>query len=211
MATERRYYDDGYTTRFAGARHRASASTPAGPAVELARDLVLSRERRPARRPRHASAARACSTCRPTTTARVWHVVDAPPAAAGSPCEIDWARRFDHMQQHTGQHILSAAFERVLQTPRRCPRRWARRGASSRSRSPDDRLAHRGRGRGGREPRAVGGPRDRAALDRRRGRQALPAAQAAHGRTGASASSRSRTGTVRRAAARTRGARARWA
>jgi alanyl-tRNA synthetase len=23
--------------------------------------------------------------------------------------EIDWARRFDHMQQHTGQHVLSAA------------------------------------------------------------------------------------------------------
>ncbi len=26
---------------------------------------------------------------------------------------IDWARRFDHMQQHTGQHLLSAAFVRV--------------------------------------------------------------------------------------------------
>jgi alanyl-tRNA synthetase len=26
---------------------------------------------------------------------------------------IDWERRFDHMQQHTGQHILSAAFEQV--------------------------------------------------------------------------------------------------
>ncbi|MCP4427300.1 MAG: hypothetical protein GY803_22660 [Chloroflexi bacterium] len=26
---------------------------------------------------------------------------------------IDWARRFDHMQQHTGQHILSQAFIRV--------------------------------------------------------------------------------------------------
>jgi alanyl-tRNA synthetase len=25
---------------------------------------------------------------------------------------IDWPRRFDHMQQHTGQHVLSAAFER---------------------------------------------------------------------------------------------------
>ena len=25
---------------------------------------------------------------------------------------INWARRFDHMQQHTGQHLLSAAFER---------------------------------------------------------------------------------------------------
>jgi alanyl-tRNA synthetase len=26
---------------------------------------------------------------------------------------IDWARRFDHMQQHTGQHILSAAFDKL--------------------------------------------------------------------------------------------------
>lgn len=24
---------------------------------------------------------------------------------------VDWVRRFDHMQQHTGQHLLSAAFE----------------------------------------------------------------------------------------------------
>jgi alanyl-tRNA synthetase len=28
-------------------------------------------------------------------------------------CRVDWARRFDHMQQHTGQHVLSAAFERT--------------------------------------------------------------------------------------------------
>jgi len=27
--------------------------------------------------------------------------------------EIDWHRRFDHMQQHTGQHVLSAAFDRL--------------------------------------------------------------------------------------------------
>jgi alanyl-tRNA synthetase len=27
---------------------------------------------------------------------------------------IDWPRRFDHMQQHTGQHILSQAFEQLL-------------------------------------------------------------------------------------------------
>ena len=26
---------------------------------------------------------------------------------------VDWARRFDHMQQHTGQHVLSAAIDRV--------------------------------------------------------------------------------------------------
>jgi len=27
---------------------------------------------------------------------------------------VDWSRRFDHMQQHTGQHLLSAAFDREL-------------------------------------------------------------------------------------------------
>src|SRR5262249_16959507 len=47
---------------------------------------------------------------------RVWHVLD---GAAAEPAgewdaELDWARRFDHMQAHTGQHILSAAFEREL-------------------------------------------------------------------------------------------------
>jgi alanyl-tRNA synthetase len=26
---------------------------------------------------------------------------------------IDWLRRFDHMQQHSGQHVLSAAFDRL--------------------------------------------------------------------------------------------------
>jgi alanyl-tRNA synthetase len=28
--------------------------------------------------------------------------------------EIDWARRFDHMQQHSGQHVLSAAFDKLF-------------------------------------------------------------------------------------------------
>jgi alanyl-tRNA synthetase len=31
--------------------------------------------------------------------------------------EIDWNRRFDHMQQHTGQHLLSAAFDRLFENP----------------------------------------------------------------------------------------------
>ncbi|MED4227671.1 alanyl-tRNA editing protein [Neobacillus cucumis] len=29
-------------------------------------------------------------------------------------CTIDWDRRFDHMQQHAGQHILSAAFDHLF-------------------------------------------------------------------------------------------------
>ncbi len=44
----------------------------------------------------------------------ITHVGDGPlepgQAVAGV---IDWPRRFDHMQQHTGQHVLSAAFERT--------------------------------------------------------------------------------------------------
>ncbi|WP_066260348.1 alanyl-tRNA editing protein [Neobacillus drentensis] len=28
---------------------------------------------------------------------------------------IDWERRFDHMQQHTGQHLLSAAFDQLFE------------------------------------------------------------------------------------------------
>ena len=31
--------------------------------------------------------------------------------------EIDWSRRFDHMQQHSGQHILTAAFEELFEMP----------------------------------------------------------------------------------------------
>jgi alanyl-tRNA synthetase len=43
------------------------------------------------------------------------HVVSAP-VAVGERVrgEIDWPRRLDHMQQHTGQHILSAAFDRLF-------------------------------------------------------------------------------------------------
>jgi alanyl-tRNA synthetase len=43
---------------------------------------------------------------------RIAHVLAAPLAAADTvQGEIDWSRRFDHMQQHTGQHLLSAVFE----------------------------------------------------------------------------------------------------
>ena len=44
----------------------------------------------------------------------VLHVIDGDVAPGLVRGTIDWARRFDHMQQHTGQHLLSAAFERLL-------------------------------------------------------------------------------------------------
>ena len=45
----------------------------------------------------------------------VIHVLASPLAHGASVTgEIDWTRRFDHMQQHTGQHILSGAFETLF-------------------------------------------------------------------------------------------------
>jgi alanyl-tRNA synthetase len=43
----------------------------------------------------------------------IGHILRQAPEAEGVSGKIDWARRFDHMQQHTGQHVLSAAFERI--------------------------------------------------------------------------------------------------
>src|SRR4030095_725294 len=42
---------------------------------------------------------------------RVVHVVDRPLMAGHTDGCIHWPRRFDHMQQHTGQHLLSAVFQ----------------------------------------------------------------------------------------------------
>jgi alanyl-tRNA synthetase len=43
--------------------------------------------------------------------ARIAHLLEAPLAAEQASGVVDGARRFDHMQQHTGQHLLSAVFE----------------------------------------------------------------------------------------------------
>jgi alanyl-tRNA synthetase len=51
-------------------------------------------------------------------TGDVLHLVECPPGwlKAGVPVrgEVDPVRRRDHMQQHSGQHVLSAAFERLF-------------------------------------------------------------------------------------------------
>jgi len=42
---------------------------------------------------------------------KVVHQISSDISEGAARCEIDWKRRFENMQQHTGQHILSAAFE----------------------------------------------------------------------------------------------------
>jgi alanyl-tRNA synthetase len=39
---------------------------------------------------------------------RIAHALAAPVSEDAVECRLDWPRRFDHMQQHSGQHVLSA-------------------------------------------------------------------------------------------------------
>src|SRR5260221_7371196 len=49
----------------------------------------------------------------------VLHVIQGPAPEVGDTVhgKIDWPRRLDHLQQHTGQHILSAAFVQLFDAP----------------------------------------------------------------------------------------------
>jgi alanyl-tRNA synthetase len=47
----------------------------------------------------------------------VLHALEGPLPSGRVEGVVHWARRFDHMQQHHGQHLLSAAFERLLRAP----------------------------------------------------------------------------------------------
>jgi alanyl-tRNA synthetase len=48
--------------------------------------------------------------------AEIAHVTDqALPVGSSVAGQIEWPRRFDHMQQHTGQHVLSAAFDHLFE------------------------------------------------------------------------------------------------
>jgi len=48
---------------------------------------------------------------------RVAHVLSTPTGVGPLTGRIDWARRFDHMQQHTGQHLLSAVLDGLFGFP----------------------------------------------------------------------------------------------
>jgi alanyl-tRNA synthetase len=51
----------------------------------------------------------------------VFHVLQGPTPERGAVVKgrVDWARRLDHIQQHTGQHILSQAFVTLFNAPTR--------------------------------------------------------------------------------------------
>jgi len=48
---------------------------------------------------------------------RIAHVLESPLNRGEVEARIDWSRRFEHMQQHTGQHLLSAVLVELFGIP----------------------------------------------------------------------------------------------
>src|SRR5438093_11443371 len=51
------------------------------------------------------------------SSGEVIHVLESSVAKGGVQCRIDAARRADHVQQHSGQHVLSQAFVELFNRP----------------------------------------------------------------------------------------------
>jgi len=67
-----------------------------------------------------------------TVDGAVRHSLAAPLTLGPVSVELDWERRFDHMQQHSGQHLLTAVGSTSCASRRRSPPRSARLGRSVR-------------------------------------------------------------------------------
>jgi alanyl-tRNA synthetase len=132
MATKRLYYDDGFQREFTA---EALSCDPADPAAPENPDgaAAVGGSAAPLWRVKlDRTAFYPSSGGQPHDTGRlgearvvdvvdegeeVIHVVDKPVEIGAVQGIIDWDRRFDHMQQHTGQHVLSAVFHSKFALP----------------------------------------------------------------------------------------------
>jgi alanyl-tRNA synthetase len=115
--TERLYYSDSYLSEF---RARIVSTDPAGLRVYLDRTAFYPTSGGQPFDIGTLNGVRVVDVA--DEDGRVVHVLAAPVAPEepeGREIEgrVDWARRFDHMQQHTGQHLLSAVFEELFAAP----------------------------------------------------------------------------------------------
>jgi alanyl-tRNA synthetase len=118
MSTERLYYTDAYRTSFdtkvSRCRPRAGGDAAPSFAVEVESTAFYPASGGQPFDVGTLGEARVLDVV-DEEDGRITHVLDralAEGATVGG--TIDWARRFDHMQQHTGQHVLSAAFDRLF-------------------------------------------------------------------------------------------------
>ncbi len=110
--TEKLYYDNGKVLTFT-ARVVATRDTERGPVVQLDRTAFY---------PTGGGQAHDTGTLNgirvhdvwTDEAGEVWHLLERRPQTDVVEGVVDRDRRFDHMQQHTGQHLLSAVFTRDL-------------------------------------------------------------------------------------------------
>lgn len=112
MSTERLYFADPYCTHFS-ARVVARDERGGHPAVAL--DQTAFYPEGGGQPSDHGTLNGVVVRDVQADNGQIWHMLDAPLPDDAVQGVVDWARRFDHMQQHHGQHLLSAAFERLDQ------------------------------------------------------------------------------------------------
>src|SRR5437879_772514 len=112
--TSRLYYTDSYTTRF---RSPVLETTQVDgrPAVVLQQSFFYPTSGGQPHDTGRLGSARVLDVRVREADGEVLHLLDREIPAGEVEGEVDWVRRFDHMQQHTGQHVLSQAFIRVAQ------------------------------------------------------------------------------------------------
>ncbi len=101
LSTERLYYTDSYLTEFTA---RITGCT--GNRVYLDRTAFYPES---GGQPHDLGAISGVPAVRIEEDDRgIAHILAQPVGGVEVRCTVDWPRRFDHMQQHTGQHLLSA-------------------------------------------------------------------------------------------------------
>src|SRR6266436_1944718 len=108
--TERLYYTDSYLTEF---RARVVERSPDGRRIYLDRTAFYPTSGGQAFDTGSIAGAPVVDVV--DEGERIAHVVDAAVDLDEVECRLDWQRRFDHMQQHSGQHLLSAVMAELFQ------------------------------------------------------------------------------------------------
>lgn len=110
--TDRLYYDDAYLTEFS-ARIVERLTVGGQPAVVLDRTAFYPTGGGQPHDTGLIAEATVLDVFTREEDAAVVHVLAEEVSGDEVTCCVDWTRRFDHMQHHTGQHILTRAFEQV--------------------------------------------------------------------------------------------------
>lgn len=114
MITQRLYYSDAYTTTF-DARCIERTTWNGAPAIVLDRSYFYPTSGGQPHDTGTLNGIAVVDVAVREGDGAVLHALERPLREEQVRGEIDWARRFDYMQHHTGQHILSQAFVRLAE------------------------------------------------------------------------------------------------